>query len=71
MSQRVTDDEARVFAAYREDGPPSGCWYRFPGMLEVREGSTCDESTEMDEFEWLRLLALDLLDARAALEGKK
>jgi hypothetical protein len=68
--RRVTSEQAAVFAAYREDGPPEIAWYkRDPSLLKLHEEATCQEAKEMDEFEWLRLLALDHQEMSRELNG--
>ena len=60
--QRVTDAQAKVFAGYDADGL---AWYTAdPALREKRDELTGER---MAEFEWLRELSLDLLDARSAL----
>lgn len=60
--QRVTDAQAKVFAGYDADGL---AWYTAdPALREKRDELTGER---MAEFEWLRELALDLLEARSAL----
>jgi hypothetical protein len=62
--QRVTDDQARTFAAY--DGEEGTEWYDAdPSLLNSTEGEGEAGILQRDEFLWLRDLALDLLDARA------
>ena len=63
MSQRVTDEQAKIFAAYVEDEADT-VWYRAePKLLEQAQS----EDSRADEFAWLRDLALDLLDCRESL----
>jgi len=64
---RVSDAEAAVFAKYREDDEL--VWYKAdPSLLKLREGDDTQEK-QRDEFVWLRELALDLRDCRAALSA--
>jgi hypothetical protein len=58
MSERVTDVQAAVFAAYQKDGK---VWYELDASLTAPREDTPEG---MAEFEWLRDLALDLLLAR-------
>jgi hypothetical protein len=67
---RVTDDEARVFAAYHTDDSP--CWYQLDPSLLKQRGDDREEfpyDKERDEFVWLRDLAADLLYERAKSAG--
>ena len=60
--QRVTDAQAKVFAGYDADGD---AWYTADPALRAKRDELTGE--RMAEFEWLRDLALDLLDARASV----
>ena len=60
--QRVTDAQAQVFAGYDADG---NAWYTADPALRAKRDELTGE--RMAEFEWLRDLALDLLDARASV----
>lgn len=63
MNERVTDAQARTFAAYDRDDSGRTVWYVADPSLLTREDE--DESPyEAGEFDWMRDLAADLLDAR-------
>jgi hypothetical protein len=65
MNARVTDAQARTFAAYDEQ-TSSTVWYNAdPRLLEEVQSS----DSRADEFAWLRDLAADLLDERARCAG--
>ena len=62
--QRVTDEQAAVFAAYVPEGK---VWYEADPSLLKQRGDDAEEfppDRERDEFIWLRDLALDLQDER-------
>lgn len=66
MPERVTDEQARTFAAYHSDD--SLPWYQADPSLLKQRGDDATEfpfDKERDEFIWLRDLALDLLACRA------
>jgi hypothetical protein len=60
---RVTDEQARVFAAYDEQDAAT-VWYRADKQLLEQVQS---EDSRADEFAWLRDLAKDLLETRRLL----
>lgn len=65
MNVRVTDAQARTFAAYDEQEIKT-VWYNAdPKLLEEVQSS----DSRADEFAWLRDLAADLLDERARCAG--
>jgi hypothetical protein len=60
---RVIDEQAAVFAGYKCEGSGT-VWYNVdPKMAE----KLCSCGERMDEFAWLRDLALDHADLTAAL----
>mgnify|MGYP001385334783 CR=1 FL=1 len=70
--QRVTDEQAAVFAAYHTDD--SLPWYQADPSLLKQRGDDAEEfpyDKERDEFVWLRDLALDLLSARESLAASQ
>lgn len=68
MNQRVTDEQARTFAAYDREDSGATVWYRVDPALLEREDQ--DESPyDAGEFDWMRDLALDLLGERARVAG--
>jgi len=74
IEPRVTPEEVAIFAAYDkgaqrdEYGHNPTIWYLAGPALNTRLDDD-GEPVEMGEFDWLRLLALDLQDARADLGG--
>ena len=65
---RVTDKQAEVFAAYRGQGTNT-VWYDLdPLLAEVRDEVTGEEYME---YEWLRDLAADLIEARKELAAER
>lgn len=61
---RVTDKQAETFAAYRGEGTDTA-WYDLdPSLSQVMDE---DSGERYAEFEWLRDLAADLIEARKQL----